>query len=194
MGKETTKTTLLEIGTRIILEKGFNHTGIQEILQTAGVPKGSFYYYFKSKEDFGLQVLENYAQAYQATLERCLEDQTLTPLSRLRRHFEESCKRFESRQCRNGCLIGNLSQELADQSEIFRSRLEEILSHWRERFAKCLYEAQEAGEIPSDLNPHDLAEFLLNSWEGAILRAKVTKTIAPLEAFIQIVFESTLKG
>ncbi len=194
MGKETTKATLLETGKRIILEKGYNHTGIQEVLQTAGVPKGSFYYYFNSKEDFGLQVINCYAQEYNSKLDIYLSDKTLTPLNRLRRYFEDASKQFESLQCRKGCPIGNLGQELADQSEAFRSTIEEILTEWRGRFAECLQQAQDAGEIPSHLDPQVLAEFILSSWEGAILRAKVTKNTAPLQVFIKLVFEQTLKG
>lgn len=194
MGKETTKTTLLETGTRIIQEKGYNHTGIQEVLQAAGVPKGSFYYYFGSKEDFGLQVIEHFACEYHSKLELYLGDETRTPLNRFRRYFEDGCKEFEALQCRKGCLIGNLGQELADQNETIRSKIEEILTRWRGRFAKCLQQAQDAGEIPSDLNPDVLAEFILSSWEGAMLRAKVTKSTAPLQVFIKVVFEQMLKA
>src|SRR5256714_5577969 len=109
MSKETTKNALLDAGRQVFLEKGYNHAGIETILQAAGVPKGSFYYYFASKEDFGLQVLDRFAGDIGANLERCLGDEGLTPLERLRRYFEEVCVRLESRQCRNGCLVGNLS-------------------------------------------------------------------------------------
>jgi TetR/AcrR family transcriptional repressor of nem operon len=192
MGKETTKTALLETGKRIILEKGYNNTGIQEILHDAKVPKGCFYYYFSSKEDFGLQVVNNYASEYDARLDRFLNDETLSPLNRLQQYFEDGCKRVEELQCRNGCLIGNLGQELADQSEAFRSRIEEILTRWHERIADCLRQAQASGEISSALKPEALAELILSSWDGAMLRAKVTKSSFPLKVFLKVVFEQTL--
>src|SRR4051812_9085578 len=171
MSKESTKTVLLETGKSVFLAKGYNNSGIEAILHAAGVPKGSFYYYFQSKEDFGLQVLNRFAEDVRANFERCLADTSLTPLGRLRKYFEEARLRLESRQCRNGCLVGNLSQELADQSEAFRARLQEIFDGIRERYAECLNEAQAAGEIPPDLDVRELAEFCLSSWQGAILRA-----------------------
>ena len=192
--KATTKEALLEAGTHIILEKGYNHMGIQEVLQAAGVPKGSFYYYFTSKADFGLQIIERFAAAYTRRLEQCLGDTTSSPLTRLRRHLEQSLARFENRGCREGCLIGNLSQELADQSDVFRERLETVLTSWRERYARLFREAQEAGELRADLDPQGLADFYLNSFEGALLRAKVRKSMQPLRLFMTLMFDDVLRG
>jgi TetR/AcrR family transcriptional repressor of nem operon len=194
MGKETTKANLLEAGKRIFLEKGYNHSGIEAILQTAGVPKGSFYYYFESKEDFGVQVLNHFAGTYDAELGRYLGDSRLSPLERLRRYSESVCERLESRRCRNGCLVGNLSQELADQSERFRTRLEEIFEGWVDRYADCLREAQVLGEIPVHLDVHELAEFWLNSWQGAVLRAKTNRSTAPLRTFLNMMFVYVLQS
>ena len=193
MSKETTKAILLETGRRVFLEKGYNHSGIEAILQASGVPKGSFYYYFSSKEDFGLQVLDRFADDIRANFERCLGDASLSPLDRLRRYFEEVCVRLESKQCRNGCLIGNLSQEMADQSEAFRDRLVKIFDEMRDRYAECLLIAQEAGEIAPDLDTRHLAEFCLSSWQGAVLRAKASRSVAPIRIFIDILFGHVLR-
>jgi TetR/AcrR family transcriptional repressor of nem operon len=193
MSKEKTKATLLEAGRRIFLEKGYNHAGIEAVLQAAGVPKGSFYYYFDSKEDFGLQVLNHFAECYQTDIERYLGDASLSPLERLRRYFEGVCERLESQQCRNGCLVGNLSQEMAAQSEVFRHRLEEIFEGWVDRYADCLEQAQRGGEIPPDLDVHELAEFWLNSWQGAVLRAKTMRSTKPIRTFLNVVFGSILQ-
>src|SRR3954451_11878488 len=105
MSKEKTRAVLLEAGKKVFLEKGYNHSGIEAILQAAGVPKGSFYYYFTSKEDFGLQVLNHFASLIDAEVGRYLDDATLSPLERLRRYHESVCERLESRQCRNGSLV-----------------------------------------------------------------------------------------
>jgi TetR/AcrR family transcriptional repressor of nem operon len=193
MSRETTKANLLETGRKVFLEKGYNHAGIEAILQAAGVPKGSFYYYFESKEDFGVQVLNHFAATYEAELSRHLDDPTLSPLTRLRRYFESICERLESRHCRSGCLVGNLSQEMADQSEVLRARLEEIFEGWAERYADCLKKAQEQGEIPAHLDVHELAEFWLNSWQGAVLRAKATRSTAPLRMFLSMMFGYVLR-
>lgn len=192
MSKET-KATLLETGKRVFLERGYNNSGIEAILQAAGVPKGSFYYYFESKEDFGLQVLDRFAECYKAEAARFFDDRSIGPLERLRRLFEAKCERLESQHCRCGCLVGNLSQEMADQSEAFRAKLEEIFNWWCGRYAECLAEAQQAGEIPAHLDVHELAEFWLNSWQGAVLRAKTTRSIAPLRTFLNMMFGYVLQ-
>jgi TetR/AcrR family transcriptional repressor of nem operon len=194
MSKESTKTVLLETGKSVFLAKGYNNSGIEAILHAAGVPKGSFYYYFESKEDFGLQVLNRFAEEIRANFERCLGDQSLTPLERLRKYFEEVCVRLESQQCRNGCLVGNLSQEMADQSEAFRARLNEIFDGIRDRYAECLQIAQADGEIAPDLDARQLAEFCLSSWQGAILRAKTVRSVEPIRIFIKILFGYVLQA
>lgn len=193
MGKETTKDVLLEAGRRVFLERGYNHSGIDTILNEAGVPKGSFYYYFSSKEEFGLQVLNQFAERHGSDLDRILADTMTPPLERLRRLVEATCERLESQQCRNGCLVGNLCQEMADQNEAFRARLNEILRGWCACYASCLQEAQEAGEIAEDLDVGELAEFLLNSWQGAVLRAKTTRSTAPLRTYLKLIFGFVLK-
>jgi len=192
MSKEKTKAVLLEAGKRVFLEKGYNHAGIEAILQEAGVPKGSFYYYFDSKEDFGLQVLDSFAETYNANFDRDLGDRSVSPLERFRRYFEAACERIESQQCRNGCLAGNLSQEMAAQSETFRARLEEIFNGWVQRYAEVLTEAQQLGEIPAHLDVHELADFWLNSWQGAVLRAKTIRSRVPLQIFLNVMFGSLL--
>jgi TetR/AcrR family transcriptional repressor of nem operon len=164
------------------------------VLQAAGVPKGSFYYYFPSKEAFGLEVIAHFAAAYVARLEQYLGDTTQSPLTRLRRHLDETLARFERRGCRGGCLIGNLSQELADQSALFGAQLEAVLSDWRERYARLFREAQAVGELRADLDPQQVAEFYLNSFEGAVLRAKVSKSPAPLRLFTTMMFDGVLQG
>jgi TetR/AcrR family transcriptional repressor of nem operon len=188
MSKQATRETLLEAGRRVFLARGYNHAGIDTILNEAGVPKGSFYYYFPSKEGFGLEVLNRFAECHGADLDRILGDANLRPLDRLRKLVEATCSRLESQQCRNGCLVGNLSQEMADQSEAFRARLDEIFRGWSARYASCLAEAQAAGEIAAELDVNELAEFLLNSWQGAVLRAKTTRSTAPLRTFLNVIF------
>jgi TetR/AcrR family transcriptional repressor of nem operon len=193
MNKEAPRTALLEAGRQIIFEKGYNNTGIQEIVQAAEVPKGSFYYYFKSKEDFGLQVIDHFAQTYDATLKKYLADETLSPLSRLRQHVEFYCELLESLEYRSGCLVGNIGQELADQNDVFRSRVAEVFTDWRQHYAGCLRQAQQVGELAQHLDVEVLADFYLSAWEGAILQVKVTRSIVPLRRFIQLMFEQVLK-
>jgi TetR/AcrR family transcriptional repressor of nem operon len=192
MSKETTRTVLLETGKQLFLGRGYSSTGIEAVVQAAGVPKGSFYYYFGSKEEFGLQVLERFAEEARANFERCLADPSVPMIGRLRRYFEEVCVRLESLECRTGCLMGNLSQEMAAQSETFRIRLEEIFDGIIDRYAEVLKMAEEAGEIPPGQDLRALAEFCLSSWQGAILRAKTARSTRPIRTFIDILFGSVL--
>ncbi len=193
MGKEKTKDLLLEAGKATFLEKGYNNAGIEAILQAAGVPKGSFYYYFSSKEDFGLAVLGQFARCHDERLDRILGDLSVPPLDRLRLYFESVFERLASDGCRKGCLIGNLSQEMADHSEAFRVRLEEIFESWVDRYAACLSQAQLAGESSPDLDVRELAEFWLNGWQGSMLRAKTMRSVDPLRTFLEVMFGQILQ-
>lgn len=191
--KNNTRLALIKAGRQFIVEKGYNHTGIQEILQAVGVPKGSFYHFFGSKEEFGLAIIDYDSQMHDRIVEQYLNDTTLSPLNRLKRYFTFKLEEFETLRYREGCLFGNLSQEMSDQNEQFRSRLQEATRHWREQFAECIDAAQSAGEISKKQRAQDLAEFCLNSWEGALLQMKVTKSDAPLKNYIQFMFGVILK-
>jgi len=187
-GKQDTRQALIDAGTDIILEKGFNNTGIEQVLKVVGVPKGSFYHYFKSKDDFGLSIIEHHAELLQRKLDQTLTNPAHTPLQRLRHYFQGARDSLKDCACRKGCLFGNLGQEMADQHEVFRDRIETIFTDWRNRFSACIREAQGQGEIPKRLDADMLAEFCLLAWEGAIMRAKVTKNAQPLDTFIHFIF------
>jgi TetR/AcrR family transcriptional regulator, transcriptional repressor for nem operon len=190
--KDSTRSALLHAGARIIREKGYNHAGLQEILQISGVPKGSFYHFFASKEDFGLAIINCDAQTHDQEMERYFGDLSLSPLARLRCYFAAKCANFESLGCREGCLLGNLGQELADQNETFRLRIEAFFANWRSQLAQCLAQAQATGEIPTQIEPNRLADFLVNSWEGALMQMKVRKDSTPLHIFMDLIFGSLL--
>jgi len=194
MSKGATKNDLLEAGRRIFLERGYHQAGVESILQSAGVPQSSFFHFFCSKEDFGLQVLDRFAEGHNAYLDQYLGDTALSPLTRLRRLLEALCERLEQVECRNGCMVGNLSLEMAEQSEAFRSRIDEIFGGWVDRFECCFREAQGCGELPAHMDTRELAEFWLNSWQGAVLRAKTIRNTAPLRTFLNLMFEFVLKN
>src|ERR1700722_12663565 len=112
-----TRLALLESGISIMLEKGYNNTGISEVLVAVGVPKGSFYHYFDSKEDFALAIISHTGKLYAHNMANIFGDKSLKPTERLKKYFSESRRDMLKKECRKGCLIGNLSQEMADQSE-----------------------------------------------------------------------------
>ncbi|HEY9730985.1 MAG TPA: TetR family transcriptional regulator C-terminal domain-containing protein [Drouetiella sp.] len=191
--KESTKLQLLEAGIDIMIEKGYNNTGIMEVLQKTGVPKGSFYYYFDSKEEFGLQIINYFNENIVVKKRRPLEDKTVSPLQRLRNYCDELIRNIELNECRKGCLIDNLSQEMADQSEVFRNRLKEIGDESTAVFASCIKEGQERNEIPKCYNSRELAEFFNCAMKGAIGRAKILKNTDPIKVFINLMFNHFLK-
>jgi TetR/AcrR family transcriptional repressor of nem operon len=191
--KESTKTQLLDAGIDIMVEKGYNNTGIMEVLQSTGVPKGSFYYYFDSKEDFGLQIINHFDSFYQKKLQESLGDTTKTPIERIAAYCDATTQSLQQNACRKGCLIGNLSQEMADQSEVFRQRLQEIMIEWRSQFADCIKQGQDAGEITSEFDAVSLAEYFQSGWSGAVMRAKTMKSTEPLDTFSKILFSTVLK-
>ncbi|HEY9869118.1 MAG TPA: TetR family transcriptional regulator C-terminal domain-containing protein [Candidatus Obscuribacterales bacterium] len=190
--KESTKALLIETGIDIMAEKGYNNTGIAEVLARAGVPKGSFYYYFESKEDFGLQIINTFDEKYVAEWNQVLYDSSLPPLERIAAYIDEIIRRSEARQCGRGCLLANLSQEMADQNELFRQRLREIHLKRRDTYAGVLAEAQQLGQISARIDVVEMAEFFLCAWEGAIMRSKVQKDSKPLHIVRQMFFERLL--
>lgn len=193
MTSTQTREELIQVGTEIIAMHGFGTTGINAVLSTAGVPKGSFYYYFASKEDFGLAIIEASAQAYAERIQGFLKDTSFSPIERIRNYMQDGMAAVGARECRVGCLIGNLSQELSSHNEKFRARLDEVFRGWQQQFSECLEEAKAAGEIPADSDTRQLAEFLLAGWQGAILRAKMGQSTAPMQSFIDIAFNQVLK-
>ncbi len=177
----------------IIARQGFNSTGIEAILKQANVPKGSFYYYFSSKQDFGLQVLDHFAEGIDRIFTSYLADEGFTPLARLRNCMESLVDRFEKNNCSIGCLAANMGQELADQNEDFRLKLAGIFQSWMDHFERCLAKARDEGEIPADSDPNALAEYFLTGFEGALLISKVMKSPVPLRNFVTVFFERVLR-
>ena len=188
-----TRSKLIEVGTEILSEKGFDTTTIDEVLRRTGVPKGSFYYYFGSKEDFGLAVIDNYAFLYEQKLTRLLRDPNQRPLQRVRNYIAELARGLEKHEFRRGCLIGNMGQELGGLDGVFRQRILVVLNSWSSFLADCLRQGQDAGEIRADLNVRQIASFFWFSWEGAILKAKLERSTRPLDEFAEVTFKTILK-
>lgn len=180
-----TRDALVRCGTEILTEQGFLSTGIDAVLSRVGVPKGSFYHYFQSKEDFGHAVLENYADYFARKLDRCLLDASRPPLARIAAFVEEAKAGMQRFEYRRGCLVGNLGQEVTQLPEAFRESLEAILLSWQQRLALCLEAAKAEGELAAEADCERWAAFFWIGWEGAVLRARLVQDNAPLDCFIQ---------
>lgn len=192
METQNTRDRLLQIGLRRIHASGYAPTGVKEVLDDAGVPKGSFYHYFPSKEAFAVEVLKLYVEGENQRAERILRNGKAAPLKRLRQHFEELIKVYGASARVSGCMMGNLSLEVADHSDSIQSLLRSSFANWQASIAVVLEEAIERGDLPKSTKPEKLAAFLLNSYEGALLRSKADRSNAPLENFLDFAFNVLL--
>jgi TetR/AcrR family transcriptional regulator, transcriptional repressor for nem operon len=183
----STKRILLQHGVKMLLERGFNDVGIADVLAATGIPKGSFYHHFKSKEDFGLQAIDLYMEEVHGGLDACLGDTTLPPLLRVRRFFELSGEKYRT-EGYLGCLLGGLGQELSGVSETFRRKVESCFSEIARRLTGTLGEALERHELPEGTDVKAMAELLINGWEGAALRTRLRRDPAPLRDMLDFCF------
>jgi TetR/AcrR family transcriptional repressor of nem operon len=193
MVKQATKQKLIESGARIIHQKGYHHTGIQEVLTAAGIPKGSFYFYFASKEDFGLQVIDYFNTKYLEMVRPIISDTSLSPVQRLEKIFDWFINFFIGMDYTCGCPIGNLSQEMGDLSPAFRSKLNESFELMVEVIRGLLKEGQDAGEVPLGLDLEETANFIVSGWHGALIRMKIVKATEPLENHKRFIFQTLLR-
>jgi TetR/AcrR family transcriptional regulator, transcriptional repressor for nem operon len=162
---------------------GYSACGVQQIVDTAGVPKGSFYNYFKTKEGLAVEVLETYVASSRREI---LSDATLTPLSRIKAHFGFFISRYERDGFDRGCLIGNFSAESSESVPLLNDALRDALSTWTDLLSEVIREGQGISEIKRGIDPIAVARFLINSWEGTVLRMKVTADRQPLDDFMSI--------
>jgi TetR/AcrR family transcriptional regulator, transcriptional repressor for nem operon len=192
MSKPSLREDILNAGLKVMFHSGYQGATVRDICAAAGAPHGSFTNHFRSKEEFAREVLDRYFANLQRSVTEALDDKSLTPRQRLRRYLDIISGVLAADKWNRGCLIGDFSLETS-QSKLLRRRLEAIFQEWRAPFASCIAEAQSIGEIDSAFDPMDLAEFLLASWEGAILRMKVERGPAALERFKKIVFQTVFK-
>ena len=192
MTRPNVREKLVSAGLDTLYRRGFNGCGVEDITRAAGVPKGSFYNHFESKEALGIEVLERFWRSGGPRL-KILRDQTLPPVERLRRYFDSLADVLAGWDYQTGCMIGNFSTELANQSRATRDRLSLILAEWTRAIEDCVREAQKAGGTRADLDPATIATFLINAWEGTCSRTKVDKDSKAVEHFREIVFTTVFR-
>lgn len=192
--KKDTKQKLIQAGIEAMQEKSYHSVGIKEILDSVGVPKGSFYYYFKSKEDFGIAVIDAFAREHAATIQSFLEDRSMSPLERLRESFVSCLSFYPEKLCGNGCLVAKLSHEVMNHSPDMSAAIRNAFDMWQALYARMIREAQNAGEIETAIDPEELAAFIQNSWEGAVMMMQVHKNYAPVKNNIQFIFDRLLQS
>jgi TetR/AcrR family transcriptional regulator, transcriptional repressor for nem operon len=188
LSRLVTREALIRGGLELLTERGFNSVGLEEVLRRVGVPKGSFYHYFSSKDDFGQQVLAAYAAYFAGKLDRWLLDESRPPLQRIAAFVADARAGMARHHYCRGCLVGNLGQEMGALDESFREQLEAVFQDWQTRLAACLAAAVAAGELAADTDYARWAAFFWIGWEGAVLRAKLVRNDAPLRLFADTFF------
>jgi TetR/AcrR family transcriptional repressor of nem operon len=185
----TTKQDLLELGLQLLLKHGYADLGVATLLEQAGVPKGSFYHHFESKEDFGLQAIDFYMQGVHGALEAAFASDGREPLQQIRHFFELVAGGYKG-EGYLGCLLGGLGQELAGVSPAFRTKVEECFNVIARRFEKALKVAKAQGQLREGIEPRELADLLVNCWEGAALRSRLRRSPGPLGQMLDFYFSA----
>lgn len=183
----STDSILSAAGLRKMRRNGYHATGLQSILDAADLPKGSFYHFFGSKEAFAVRVLTDYFEEHKREfLLPYLNDTTLTPRERLTGYFRWAGSMMEKGKFRCGCFVGNIALETSDTSLVLQRKVRDIFAEWRALFSCCIADGQRAGDISAFLPPEPFAEYLLSSWEGALLRSKSDRSAVPLASFLTV--------
>lgn len=187
-----TRERILEVGAQAIADKSFNSCGLAEILRRAKVPKGSFYHYFGSKEDFGVALIEKASAEYIELLRPIVGDRKRTPLERLRAVFELSRTECVATGAGRQCLIPKLALETSQLSEPVHAAVKCAYDQWTAVLARVIREAQAVGELGRGHDPVRLANVLVMLWEGATIRMQIDRSLQPVDDFLAFVFDSLL--
>ncbi|WP_251363735.1 acrylate utilization transcriptional regulator AcuR [Epibacterium ulvae] len=175
---------LVRVGLEFLTEKGYGASSVDEILKTAGVPKGNFYHYFRSKSDFGITLIEAYDAYFLRKLDATFLNTDRPAIARVSDFAEDAIAGMARHDFKRGCLVGNLGQEMGTLPEAYRAKLTATFEGWQARLETCLRQAQSQGDLDAHKDPASLAAFFWIGWEGAVLRAKLERDPAPLRLFM----------
>jgi len=191
---EKTKQVLLEVGLSLFEEKGFNATGIKEIATLAGIPKGSFYNYFSSKEDFGVAVIRYYSdintKRWSVMLGAATENEK--SYQALSAAFLAITEEYRCAEVKKGCLLGNLAAEISEASEECRLALQQAVNEYKTILAQRLLVGQQLGKVRQDVAAQSLADLVWDCWQGSLLRMKIEKSVEPVSHDLELLFQHVL--
>ncbi len=184
MTKITKRDALLKEGFDLIHKNGYHATGIQEITDAVNTSKGSFYNHFRKKEKFAIRLIEEFGVQLAKEHATALTDKSYTPFARIERFYLAKIDAvIHTEKFRKGCFISNMCQEEADKSDVIAKCINDAFEGMVIPLATCLAEAKESGEIAKGTDEMMLAEFILNSWNGALMRVKAARNDKALKAF-----------
>jgi TetR/AcrR family transcriptional repressor of nem operon len=175
---------LIKTGAKAILAKSYYAVGLNEILAEANIPKGSFYYYFKSKEDFCIAIVEYYIEEHIDNCLSILKDTSLPATERLLRYFTKVRDFYLAQDCQQGCLLGKLTSEMSTLSLPLRQALQNGMEKWLGYFIFCLEDGVKRGEFSFSQPTAEVAGFISAAWGGCVARMQIIRSIQPLDIFI----------
>jgi TetR/AcrR family transcriptional regulator, transcriptional repressor for nem operon len=181
--KQINREKLLSQGVSLLMANGYHGTGLKEILDAVQIPKGSFYNYFGSKEEFGAEVVRHYIEPFIQQLDAHLRNPEIDGLSAIRCYFDELIADLVRQDFKGGCLLGNLMGEIGDTSELCGASLRSAVHRYRDLLQSGLERAQKEGRVRVDKSSVLMADLLVDAWQGALLRMKIERSRTPLEVF-----------
>ncbi|QFH71330.1 TetR/AcrR family transcriptional regulator [Enterobacter sp. E76] len=182
IAEHDTREHILATGEQLCLHRGFVGMGLSELLKTAEVPKGSFYHYFRSKEAFGVAMLERYYTAYHQRLTQHFSAPDSTAREKLLAHYQQTLQQFCQHDQINGCLTVKLSAEVCDLSEDMRIALDRGAAKIIALLAESLAQGVQEGSLRLTHDAVSTANVLYALWLGASLQAKISRSALPLES------------
>ncbi|WP_150051403.1 MULTISPECIES: TetR/AcrR family transcriptional regulator [Methylomonas] len=194
IAKQIRKDRLLDQGVGLLLEKGYHATGLKEILDAVRIPKGSFYAYFPSKEQFAAEVIQHYIEPFILRLNEHLHNSELDGLAALKTYYNELIVEVELRGFKGGCLLGNLMGEIGDTSSLCRDALLEAVDRYSALQRSALERGQSEGIVRVDKSAQSMADLMLNGWQGALLRMKVEQSVQPLREVCRELLDDYFKS
>lgn len=185
MGRPSVRQQLVDAALEVFQAQGFNGASVQDLTDAAGVPKGSFYNHFVNKEELALEALKLYIGQHGIEV---LHDEKHEPLERIKRHFRANWKYVKDRGYKSGCFLGSLSSEISDTHETARTEFVRYFQLWSGAIGLVIAEAQASGAINNSVDAQLLGRIVLNSWQGTLVRAKVTRNEEPYKDFVATTF------
>lgn len=188
MGYKHNKEDILNVGYNVLRKNGYHGVGINQILKESGIPKGSFYNFFESKEDFAQQVVRQYGCSNESWIANYFEQSVSSPVESLKAFYRVVIKMNEDDDYAGGCLVNNMSIEVGGTNDVIAAEADEHFVSWLRVLAGVIEKGQKNGEIIKKFEPMELAEYLHAGFYGALSRSKVTRSKTYLESWLTMTF------
>ena len=186
MRRKYFKEEILQKGKELVRERGYHNTGINDILRVCGIPKGSFYNFFESKEDFALQIIDLWLGEISEIFQTTLAPQDIPPIQRIQNVYQQLLAINEGDGYRKGCLLSNMAVEVGGLNDKMAAVIATGHRKEVEMLSACIQEGQEEGSINTSYPPQKLAEYIHNGWHGALIQMKAERSGDAIRSSLQM--------